>query len=170
MTLIIDQFAPTSKRLALQTFEGNNIDNEQFDCIAMSELNLGKSYEKAYSNAIFKGVPTPVYNCHGFTFGSRRTGIFEEAEIEKILKDDKYVEIKDEKQVLPGDVILYYKDGELTHSGLVIQSTFRVNDLPEIIVLSKWSKFKEVIHNANYSPYSDGIKKYRRINHGLKVI
>ena len=170
--LIIGQYDRPRITLNLHTAERNDIDNEQFAFISSYELSQLSSFEHEYPLALFKGNPTAVYNCHGMTFASKRTGVFEDREIEKILKDDKYIEIKDEKDVMAGDIILYYNETGITHSGTVIQvhPGDHANDLRSIIVLSKWAKHKEVIHNANYSPYSQGAKRYWRVNHGFKII
>lgn len=170
--LIISQYQPESVVLNLHTAERNDIENEQFKFISKFELSMISSFENDYSLAKFKGEPTAIYNCHGMTFACKRTGIFSDSEIEKILKDDKYIEIKDEKDVMAGDIIIYYNESGITHSGIVIgiEKGQSVNDLTSVTVLSKWAKHKEVIHNANYSPYSSGLKKYWRMNHGFTII
>lgn len=170
--LIISTFEEPRISLNLQTAERNDIENEQFTSISKFELSQISFLEQEYPQAMFKGEPTAVYNCHGMTFASKRTGIFADAEIEKILKDDKYIEIKNERDVMPGDIILYFDGAAISHSGTVIQTHAgdHANDLPSIWVISKWAKPKEVIHNANYSPYSQGIKRYWRVNHGFKII
>ncbi|RXK86870.1 hypothetical protein [Filimonas effusa] len=140
----------------------------------MSNFELAQCniFEEDYPAAVFKGQPTAIYNCHGMTFASKRTGIYEEAELLKILIDDNYVEIRELKDVLPGDIVLYYEDNKITHSGTVcrIEESVANYDLRHIFVISKWSKHKEVVHNVNYSPYSSGLKRYWRINHGFKII
>ena len=170
--LIIGRYDRPRIMLDLQTAEKNDIENEQFGAISKYELSQISSFEQQYPQAKFKGDPTAVYNCHGMTFASKRTGIFADSEIEKILKDDKYIEIKNEREVMPGDIILYYDETGISHSGTVIQTHpgDHANDLPSIMVISKWAKHKEVIHNANYSPYSQGTKRYWRVNHGFKII
>lgn len=170
--LIISQFHQESYVLKLQTSEQNDIENMQFRTLLNSELLASPIIETEYSLARFKGQLTPIYNCHGLTFASRRTWIYQSQELEKILRDDKYIEIKVEKDVLPGDVITYADETGITHSGIVIQVDLPKTDgdLVSIMVLSKWGRHKEVIHNANYSPYSTGIKKYWRINHGFRIV
>lgn len=167
--LIISLYADPSYVLNLHTCERNDIDNEQFRVISSFEANQFGDFETNYNLAKFKGQPSSTYNCHGLTFASKRTGIYSDDEIEKILKDDSYIEVKNEKEVLPGDVIIYYENNKITHSGIVIDVRLD-NLLVSITVLSKWAKFKEVIHNANYSPYSTGAKRYWRISHGFKIV
>ena len=172
--LIISQFAPQqSFSLGLQTSERNDIINQQFTALTQQDIMGGAAIEKQYPLAKFKENLTPVYNCHGLTFASKRTWIYLPSEVEKILKDDKYIEIKSENDVLPGDVVIYYDNDGASHSGMVIQVDLpaTLHDLVNIVVLSKWGRLKEVIHNVNYSPYSLSItKKYWRINHGFKIV
>jgi hypothetical protein len=172
-TLIISEFKPADTFvLKLQTSERNDIENEQCGSLSSTQYSQVSLFEKDYSEALFKGQLTPIYNCHGLTFASKRTGIFPDSEIEKILVDDKYIEIKAEKDVLPGDIVIYYDENGISHSGMVIQVDLPRTDfdLIRIMILSKWGRHKEVIHNVNYSPYSLGLKRYWRVNHGFKII
>jgi hypothetical protein len=170
--LIISTFEEEKYTLKLQTCERNDIENEQFRSISHADFVKAPLVEEKYSLAKFKGNITPIYNCHGLTFASKRTWVYLDSEIEKILRDDNYIEIKDEKDVLPGDIIIYYDENGITHSGNIIQVDLPHTefDLIKIIALSKWGKHKEVVHNVNYSPYSTGLKKYWRVNHGFTII
>ena len=166
--IIISEFYDTCC-LNLHTTEKNQIDNQQFRCISSLDFSVHTTFETDYSLAKFKGRLTPIYNCHGMTFASRRTGIYDDAEIEKILKDDNYIEIKALNDVLAGDVVIYYQDNSITHSGIILSNDI-LNGMRCIFVLSKWAKHKEVIHALNYCPYATGIKRFWRINHGFKII
>jgi len=96
------------------------------------------------------------------TFASRRTGIWATAEIQKILNDDQYGEVKPE-DAMPGDVIIYFGDDEdAEHSGIVLTSP-KDSQLRVPQVLSKWGKFSEFIHWANQSPYNFASVRYFRI-------
>ena len=77
-------------------------------------------------------------------------------DVDIILEDDDYVEV-DYKDVLPGDVVIYYSTGkngasigDPEHSGLVVE---RVNPLGEIKVLSKWGYGDERIHGLKDCDY-----------------
>jgi hypothetical protein len=171
--LIISSFlAAESYVLQLQTSERNDISNEQHRTLIYGELLQSDQIEKDYPLARFKGQVTPIYNCHGLTFASRRTWIYASQEIEKILRDDKYIEIKEEKAVLPGDVVAYYEDTEIVHTGIVVQVDLPQveHDLIKIMIWSKWGKCKEAIHHVNYSPYINTIKRYWRMNHGFRIV
>jgi len=103
---------------------------------------------------------TPRFNCHGMTFASRRTCIFESSELMKILKEDGY-ELIQAAEVSPGDVIVYVSDdGDFEHSGIVVEVP-KALTLNIASVRSKWGKFKEVIHPANRCPYTYNVRYYR---------
>ena len=97
------------------------------------------------------------------TFASRRTGIYERSEIEKILADDGYVEIPLSKTIA-GDIIIYFgEDGDAEHSGVVVTSAGE-SQLGVPRVLSKWGKYAEFVHWANQCPYTLTFAKYFRIS------
>jgi hypothetical protein len=98
----------------------------------------------------------PVYNCHGLTFGSRRTTVT--PAVLPILEDDGFDPVL-EKEARPGDIVLYSSArGEVIHSGFVI-----ARDKVEIvaggqpivipIIWSKWGKGYEMVHPVGECPY-----------------
>ena len=145
--------------LHLHTRDENQITNE----ICREPIHYGaqlesEDYRKNYPRALHRPVgPSRIYNCHGLTFASRRTLIWIPSEIAKILKDDKYVTV-DRKDVLPGDVVVYYTKGDAEHSGMVVGV---VDGVPR--VLSKWGKSHEVIHRLNDCPYDSAEIIFYRI-------
>ena len=86
---------------------GNKIENCQYYEIAPHERPAFKSLKENHKFAKFITDESPIYNCHGLTFASRRTGIDETSEILNILGDDKFVKI-DISECLPGDIVIYY--------------------------------------------------------------
>ena len=101
--------------------------------------------------------PSQKYNCHGLSFASRRTEIWESSEVRKIIQDDEYVEVPPD-HVLAGDLVVYYEGGDAAHSGIVL----RVNQLRVPIILSKWGKCQEVIHQLGRCPYkTEDVHYYR---------
>ncbi|HTQ59585.1 MAG TPA: hypothetical protein VMI32_05150 [Candidatus Solibacter sp.] len=108
-----------------------------------------KDLQKKYSRGVHRPVDASrKYNCHGLTFASRRTRIEEAAEIKKIIEDDEYVEIN-RNEALPGDVVVYYVDGDPEHSGIVVS----MEPLAGPLVLSKWGFCQEVVHRIPECPY-----------------
>lgn len=117
-----------------------------------------EGYRRRYPRCQHRPVgPSRKYNCHGLTFASRRTWIWDPAEIKKIVLDDDYENIPP-SEVLAGDTVIYYSEGDAEHSGLVIS----VDELgPKI--LSKWGAAHEVIHRVRECPYDGSIVSYYRI-------
>jgi hypothetical protein len=76
------------------------------------------------------------------------------------LVEDDYIKIDYLREaILPGDIILYLKDGDIEHSGVVVEI---VKDRGPRI-LSKWGKCHEVIHFAMECPWKDAAREYYRI-------
>lgn len=168
---LMGKYGEQPNELALMSCKRNQIKNERLLQLLEDDLQKGNRLEEKYNLAKFKGEPTPTYNCHGMTFACRRTGISDLNTLRQVWEEDNYVEIKEIAKVLPGDIVLYYKGGEIIHSGIVMHVELQNNILPNITILSKWGKHKEVIHNVNDSPYSvNSVKKYGRVNHGYKLI
>ncbi len=150
-----------ARTLALQTRDQNDIDNSQTNELSASELAFGLALLSKYDKVIVRSDPTPIYNCHGLTFASRRTSITESREISKIITDDCYEEIPADK-VLAGDIVLYIHSisGDIEHSGVVVKAP--KDDMLSIpMVCSKWGKSAELIHPANHCPYTLNYKFYR---------
>lgn len=108
-------------QLALHTRCENQIANE----INREPVRFGDTLQAAYwtnqhPNELHRPVnPSRKYNCHGLSFASRRTWIFESQEIAKIIKDDEYEEVQ-YNDIKPGDTAVYYVDGDAEHSGIVV--------------------------------------------------
>jgi hypothetical protein len=99
----------------------------------------------------------PVYNCHGLTFGSRRTQVG--SAVIPILEDDGFNQIP-EKDARAGDIVLYVNVlGEIVHSGFVIrrQQVEIIEGSQTIIpiIWSKWGKGYEMVHPVGECPYLD---------------
>jgi hypothetical protein len=148
--------------LASQTRRKSNILNEinRSPCDAGVALQIHQ-HRLDYPNAIHRPVnPTAVYNCHGLTFASRRTWIHSADEVKKILAEDDYIKIDySAEKILPGDIIVYLKDGDIEHSGIVVEMVQGRG--PRI--LSKWGKCHEVIHFPMECPWKDAVREYYRI-------
>jgi hypothetical protein len=114
------------------------------------EIQQAADYRGRYSSATHR--PTRAchtYNCHGLTFASRRTGISDGAEVQKILTDDGYQQVQ-YRDVSPGDIVIYVSvdTNEIEHSGIIVQVD---NYGPK--VLSKWGYCHEVIHRLGECEY-----------------
>lgn len=94
-----------------------------------------------------------VYNCFGLVWASRRTSIYESAEVEKILRDDSYRRLSDASEAGVGDVVIYrHQTSGPLHAGIIFEvRVFGSERIP--YVLSKWSDaFGEDLHNVNDVP------------------
>lgn len=150
----------TNKSIVIQTRKGNDIQNFQNPEISEFNKNYFQQIESQYRNAIKRSEPTGLYNCHGLTFANRRCFIENTKQVIMILADDDYVEVN-YRNALPGDIIVYYSDGDVEHSGIVIEKSEAPTFVPKIF--SKWSCHSEFIHYANYCPYDKCNIKYYRI-------
>lgn len=152
----------TRKDIKTQTRQRWDIPNEQSTEISRSELALGPSPQSfsILSNNV-RVEYSPIYNCHGLTFASRRTSIFDVGAVRKIIRDDAYEKIQP-NEVKPGDIVLYVsEDGDIYHSGVVVSFPKAPLFIPT--VCSKWGKGPEVLHSANVGPYSYSNPEYYRI-------
>lgn len=160
--MILVPGAPIDSSIITQTSKGNNIPNSQCHECTNWERQQYPDLNKKFAQATFRTEPNPTYNCHGLVFASRRTSIDLSLAVNIILKDDGYIPIEKDK-VLPGDIILYYdKTGDIEHSGVVLAWDNLMN-IP--LVLSKWGKYKEVVHYAHYCPYNFPNVRYFRMLH-----
>ncbi len=161
MQLIVSPGAIPVNKIALQTRIRRDIDNCQPAELSAFMLSQVAQIEQFYPNITKRSNPCATYNCHGFTFASRRTCVEEPDDIPVILRDDKFQEVSD-ADVLPGDIIIYYdSDNVVQHSGLVVSRPKEPFGFPE--VCSKWGGFGEAIHDAPYGPYNTGNWKFFRI-------
>ena len=110
------------KVISFQTREERNISCTI--CNEISQFNRRQllEVEKDWPRAIKRTKPSGIYNCHGMIFASRRCSILDTQDVLNILEvDDNYQEIVDIKKTLPGDIVIYYADGDVQHSGMVIE-------------------------------------------------
>lgn len=153
----------SARSLALATTQGSAIENFQSQEVSQFERSQFAGLDRQYTaHTERRSEPSAVYNCHGLSFASRRTGIFDSSALYTILEEDRYVVIPRER-VLPGDLILYFDDtGDIEHSGIVITTpTAEPLGIPR--VMSKWGKYCELIHWGNNCPYNFAYAKYYRI-------
>lgn len=151
--------------IILQTAKASSIENSRAGELTRWDIASFGDFEREYGSSTTERAPaTPVYNCHGLTFASRRTGVHTDLAVSTIIDDDSYKEVPVD-EVLPGDAALYYGDeGNVIHSAIVVEGpTQQAYGVP--MVISKWGKYKELIHRAKQCPYAMGYVKYYR-THG----
>jgi hypothetical protein len=147
--------------IRLETSKKTGIDNDQDSEISTFQRNWSAEIPKLHPNAKPRTGMSSVYNCHGLTFASRRTGVLDPAGLRRILKDDQWEEVKDVRDVLPGDIVVYFSDeGDANHSGIVVACE---GDLYLPIVCSKWGHAGEYLHQLSDCPSLYGpVKKFYR--------
>ncbi|EOQ90795.1 hypothetical protein LEP1GSC202_2224 [Leptospira yanagawae serovar Saopaulo str. Sao Paulo = ATCC 700523] len=124
-------------------------------------VQMDEDYAKQYdTNAIRRHYPTICFNCHGLTFACKR-GWIDDAEI--ALTNDSFLKLNDESIVLPGDIVAYIdiNDNSVTHTGIVLSSEENgkaeelLSNKKNCLIVSKWGRNGEFIHNLHKSPYSE---------------
>jgi hypothetical protein len=128
------------KRIILQTREGRNVENTQ-SC--EPDATIRNSYDQLRGKHfawVNRKSAYGVYNCFGLVWASRRTSIYDENDISKILKDDGYRQLVNEGQLQPGDVVLYRLNGNTLHAAIVLELKPLHPGTSKIPwVLSKWN-------------------------------
>jgi hypothetical protein len=157
---------PTS--IPLRTRSNQEIDNNQLWHLSRFEWEQLED-PKAYPGARRVNGACPVYNCHGLTFGSRRTSVFSSALF--ILKEDGFQEIP-ERDTQVGDIVVYFDShGSESHTGIVIGEEYLALDdllspkrgkLP--LIWSKWGKGFEVVHCLGNCPYDASTARFFRLS------
>lgn len=147
----------------IETRLGHPIENCQNDFLSNADLRFYEDIINRHPLAKKRSEVEIHYNCHGFVFGSRRTGISDSTEIRKILADDGFIKV-DSNNVKEGDIVLYIaENGDIEHSGFVIEEPNKSNyHIPKIY--SKWGFGYEFIHWVNDSYYDSSILEYYRID------
>lgn len=150
--------------LTIQTRVGNPIPNLPGittipqDLIQQIQYTEGKYPQ---GNLCYKRKEaTSFYNCHALTFLSRRAWMVEDA-VNMVLQDDEYFPV-DSREVLPGDIILYYSNGQINHSGIVVSRREENELVSRPWIVSKWAHAGEYVHRYDYCPYDSSNVRYMR--------
>jgi hypothetical protein len=147
--------------IRLETSKRSGVLNDQGSEIHWGPLQYLNSLANKRPFVKKRTEPSPVFNCHGLTFASRRTKITATGDINVILKDDRWEEIPVEN-VLPGDIIIYFDaDNDVNHSGIVVGIE---EGLKIPLICSKWGIGCEYVHRVGDVPselYGPGSKYYR---------
>jgi hypothetical protein len=167
MGIILADYQEELCAITTHDSENHYINNFQSKILLTSEINSAKRLESSFKSK-FQGNLDPFYNCHGLTFASKRTGIYNDEDIYQILRNE-YIPIKLEKDVLIGDVVIYYnaEESQIMHSGVVVLAEHGDIGI-NIKVYSKVLKAREIVHDRRECPYYFGVIKYFRINHANK--
>ncbi|MET8798304.1 hypothetical protein ABZV91_17975 [Nocardia sp. NPDC004568] len=105
------------------------------------------------------GPINPHYNCHGYTFSrDGAAGCIAGRMVDRILSDNGFRRVDDLGTAVPGDVVIYRKDGNVQHSGVVAQVR-----AGEILVDSKQGPLSTVRHRLDEVTgfYGSDVSVYR---------
>ena len=69
-----------------------------------------------------------------------------------ILAEDAYTKLPGADHVQIGDIVVYAKNGETAHIGIVIRIDEPLSSSPKLFVLSKWGLFGEYTHPIDTVP------------------
>ena len=149
--------------IALDTRMRNGVHNCQappVDDQARQKFNLLLNRHRSWE---LRKPPCGFYNCFGHLWASRRTAIYEQAEVDKIFKDDGYRQLA-LTDTLRGDVAAYLDPTgqNLYHCGilyerrpLTIPNGTPIGE-PTPWILSKWNDSSgEVLHHWNDVPWAE---------------
>jgi hypothetical protein len=142
--------------IRLSTKKDNYIPNERKKERAPDSLRAAKAlWTRQFPNIKTRSL-SATYNCVGLVFGARRTCI-DPDQIKMILEDDAYRKLSSDGEVKVGDIVIYIKDNEYEHIGIVIEV------IPDILtathkvtVLSQWGQDGEYIHSVEDVPEQFG--------------
>lgn len=141
----------------LSTRSGREIPNAQDpDLAPAAAAHATELFRRKYPLARLRRGSSGQYNCHGLTFANRRTGIYDIQALESVLDDDGYRRIP-RKDVEPGDILVCYDQGEISHTGVVLEVT-PAEGIPGLVgirVVSKWGGAAEYVHMDQDGPYND---------------
>ena len=134
--------------IPLVTRAGTQIPNERRQQRHPQALQAAATIHTRRSTVHLRSA-TAVYNCVGLVFASRRTCIDTE-HITWILEEDGYYKVDNEKDVMPGDLVLYRTAlDELAHIAIVLDKSPVIQTASwKMKVLSQWGADGEYIHDA----------------------
>lgn len=104
---------------------------------------LKAEVERNYSGAVVVADATRTYNCHAFVHASAHAWF---NDISTFLQDDYYPFTPGTLQI--NDAVVYVKDGQITHSGFIIQ----LSGNTILRVRSKWGAYPRVEHPPTSVP------------------
>ena len=136
--------------LELSTRLGNRIPNEQrLPRLPASMEAANNIVRNAHPDIQVRSLSS-VYNCMGMVFASRRTWV-ETDHLQMILEEDGYHQVPDERDLQPGDVVVYKDDdGQVSHVGIVARRGLELpGQPPQLFVLSQWGQDGEYFHQAD---------------------
>lgn len=125
---------PSSDGIDLATSKNSSIPNVVAPPICDEARRKYKTLRKRFPNWRNRRSACGRYNCYGHVFASRRTTIYDDKFIYRILEEDGFTEIGLTEMAKAGDIVLYrLRNGIILHAGQVVDAT-----PDKVVILSKW--------------------------------
>ena len=117
---VVDFTASSRKSIRLDTRQGNHVDNEQSPAPDQYAVTKFDEIVDQHPYWTTRKECCGTYNCFGHIWASRRTSIYDVADVWRILHEDGYTEI-DVKVADRGDVALYLwkNSNTIWHAGVI---------------------------------------------------
>jgi hypothetical protein len=141
--------------LALQTRKGQDIINDVALPPQPHQLAKYDRFRQQHQRWRPRRTCCGTYNCYGHVFAARRTAIYEDNEVSKILADDGYKKINHATAHV-GDIAIYRAKHGFVHAAQIveIERPDPVTQLRPIWALSKWDDGSgEDCHLLNDVPF-----------------
>src|SRR4051812_48949784 len=101
----VQKLLTTTRTLQLQTKLGHEIGNQIAPPPSARHIS---DYDRLRDSSWRNRRPAcGEYNCFGHVFAARRTSIYEDVEVTKILEDDGYRKLDPNESPKPEDIIIY---------------------------------------------------------------
>lgn len=152
--------------IALETRLPSRIGNQQAPEPGQRVISLYEHMRAQHPHWNNRKPACGIYNCFGHIWASRRTAIYDDEEIRKILSDDGYRTLRAGEDPQQGDLALYLDSGGgFLHVGRIVEvrgivSNGNTSDAKIPFVLSKWSDcFGEDVHHCNDHIFDEVLDK-----------
>lgn len=142
-----------------KTSKGNDVGHEHKPAFTKEEMDVQKRIKRIWEEQFGDRIqqvendgPTRTYNCAGLVICNKTSWVTKLGTVES-LRDEGYRPLKEGEKPNKGDFVLYYKDGQLQHIGIVeeVDENGKVKK-----VRSKWGESGEFIHDLDAVPSSYG--------------
>lgn len=143
------------KCIVLQTRRGRDVTNAIDPPPRYDQIQKYQRILEKHPFWVRRLGPTGGYNCVGHVWANRRTGVYDDDQIQVIFDDDGFRAVNASLEKLhPGDLATYWERGlpkRFLHVGLIVELR-EVQGLQKTVpwVLSKWDATSgEVLHALN---------------------
>ncbi len=143
---------PNDESIIVQTRKGNSVKNAIDPSPRKDQIDKYRRLLEKHPNWVERVPAIGGYNCVGHVWASRRTGIFEQEQIDIVFRDDGFRIVDETKELIhPGDLVAYWSTDHqhFLHIGLVVELRSAVGFTTSIPwVLSKMDATSgEVLHH-----------------------